>query len=90
MTVPSQSESASIPACTAEACYWKAGLRWEIILQVTYWTSARAGQGPFFVVDHAWRESTAAAKAAAINHRLTRSQGEAAQRDDGSVSRPQR
>lgn len=71
-----------VPACTAEARYWKAGLRWEIVLQVMYLTSATeraAGKGPFFVVDHAWRESTAAAKAAEIDYRLTRSQAEVAQ-----------
>jgi hypothetical protein len=76
------------PACMVRAGYWRRGLRWQVVLHVTYWVSATervagggpVGMGSWFVVDRAWRERTAKAKVAEIEDRLRESRDEAARR----------
>lgn len=66
------------PICTAEARYWRSGLRWQIVLQIMYYTDEGQGrgQGPFFVIGHAWDEATARERTEEANGRLARSESE--------------
>jgi hypothetical protein len=69
------------PDCTAEALYWRDGLRWQVILQIMYYADERhaRGVGPFFKIGRTWTEAKAARLADEANGRLARSEREMAE-----------
>jgi hypothetical protein len=76
------SDTMDRPICTVEAKCWldKWGGRYEIALQVMYYTDSALvrGAGPFFIVGHERTKKRAEERVAEMNRRLQESEAEIA------------